>query len=211
MFLHPSPTAGYMFLPPNSTAGDMAPSPSRLPRPSRRESLKLPWPRSMRSKRHDQTETSISNQREPSARNVVPEERPDPRFCAVTLTEALQQSEASTSTSGPNVPSGISARAWPCEDQSTNQIRTPCAKQQKNAGEGYGSALHAREHSLHVSLTPQQVKMIAAEVYDQTIHETTLSLLTWWICEKPEHYEIAKAHIRELALDQVGFQLAQVQ
>jgi len=60
------------------------------------------------------------------------------------------------------------------------------------------------EPILHLHYTKAQVELIASEIYDQTVAETTLGLFVDWIREKPENFELATKHIRELATDRVG-------
>jgi hypothetical protein len=66
---------------------------------------------------------------------------------------------------------------------------------------------HERNGSLHVSWTVQDIQRMAREITDGTIASVHLSLLGYWIRESPEHYEMAKEHIRELSLDQVSAKL----
>jgi hypothetical protein len=66
---------------------------------------------------------------------------------------------------------------------------------------------HERNKSLHVSWTVQDIQRMAQEIIDGTIASVHLSLLGYWIRESPEHYEMAKEHIRELSLDQVRAEL----
>jgi len=65
---------------------------------------------------------------------------------------------------------------------------------------------HHRNESLHVKWTENDVIRMAGEIYDESIPVVYLSLLGFWICEDNAHYEMAKAHIRELSLDQVSLQ-----
>jgi hypothetical protein len=75
-------------------------------------------------------------------------------------------------------------------------------------GQSHGASHHHRGESLHVNYATEDVKRMATEILDGTIAPVHLSLLGYWICEKPAHYEIAKTYIRELALDQVRTKLA---
>ncbi|KAF2475986.1 uncharacterized protein BDR25DRAFT_379620 [Lindgomyces ingoldianus] len=61
---------------------------------------------------------------------------------------------------------------------------------------------HERGFSFHVNYSSQEVAQLAQEIHEEKISEVHLSLFTFWICEKGHHYEEAKQHIRELALDQ---------
>ncbi|KAF2798980.1 hypothetical protein K505DRAFT_357062 [Melanomma pulvis-pyrius CBS 109.77] len=54
----------------------------------------------------------------------------------------------------------------------------------------------------HVNFKPHEVVQLAKEIYDEVIADVHLSLFIYWICESKDHYEQAKKHIRELALDQ---------
>ena len=63
---------------------------------------------------------------------------------------------------------------------------------------------HQRNESLHVQWTQNDVTRMAGEIYDESIPAVYLSLLGFWICENNANYEMAKAHIRELSLDQVS-------
>lgn len=65
---------------------------------------------------------------------------------------------------------------------------------------------HSRGHSLHVNWTPKDVERMAREICDETIADVHLSLFGYWIREQPENYDVAKAYIRELSLDQVSVQ-----
>lgn len=62
---------------------------------------------------------------------------------------------------------------------------------------------HQRGVSFHVTWMTADVPRLAKEVYEKTIPDVHLSLFAYWIRERPENYEVAKKHIRELALDQV--------
>jgi hypothetical protein len=66
---------------------------------------------------------------------------------------------------------------------------------------------HARNESLHVNWTVQDIIRMSQEITEGTIPDVHLSLLGYWIRESPEHYETAKEHIRELSLDQVCVEL----
>ncbi|KAH4066840.1 hypothetical protein HBH50_143770 [Parastagonospora nodorum] len=78
----------------------------------------------------------------------------------------------------------------------------------KSQAEGVASDLidsgyhHQRNESLHVQWTQNDVTRMAGEIYDESIPAVYLSLLGFWICENNANYEMAKAHIRELSLDQ---------
>ncbi|KAI8933598.1 hypothetical protein NX059_009328 [Plenodomus lindquistii] len=61
---------------------------------------------------------------------------------------------------------------------------------------------HRRGDSFHVNWTAQDLPRLAREVYDETIADVHLSLFAYWIREEVGHYELAKQHVRELALDQ---------
>jgi hypothetical protein len=65
-------------------------------------------------------------------------------------------------------------------------------------------ARHTRDPSLRVTFSAEEVARLAQEIYDETVAEPLLTLFTLWICEDKEHYDQAKLHIRELALDQVS-------
>jgi hypothetical protein len=69
---------------------------------------------------------------------------------------------------------------------------------------------HARNESLHVNWTVQDIIRMSQEITEGTIADVHLSLLGYWIRESPEHYETAKEHIRELFLDQVCVELITV-
>jgi hypothetical protein len=62
---------------------------------------------------------------------------------------------------------------------------------------------HVRDPSFHVTFSPEEVAQVAREISDETVAEVTLSLFIFWVREKREHYEQAKVHIRQLALDKV--------
>jgi hypothetical protein len=66
---------------------------------------------------------------------------------------------------------------------------------------------HARNESLHVNWTAQDIIRMSQEITESTIPAVHLSLLAYWIRESPEHYQTAKEHIRELSLDQVRVEL----
>ncbi|KAJ4292625.1 hypothetical protein N0V90_009288 [Kalmusia sp. IMI 367209] len=61
---------------------------------------------------------------------------------------------------------------------------------------------YSRDYTFGVNFDTDQIEQLAQEIKDGTVHETVLSLFIWWICEKPENFEEAKKHIRELGLDQ---------
>lgn len=205
-----------------------SPSPSRPPRASRRESLKLPWSKSMRSKKQDRAKTGAHEGQQPSVqaasvtRNHETKELPDSRFCAFKVHSDFPESllrrnhENSAAAVGTPPASPHQPGAKVSSDSgiiySVAQILSPRIKRQRadktniadqHVGRSEIVHQHSRDKSFHVNLTPAQVEVIASEVYDETIHDTTLSLLTWWICDKPENYEIAKLHIRELGTDRV--------
>ncbi|KAF1835323.1 hypothetical protein BDW02DRAFT_578916 [Decorospora gaudefroyi] len=60
---------------------------------------------------------------------------------------------------------------------------------------------HQRNESLHVNLAPEDLVRVAAEIYNETIADVSLSLFIYWIRESVENYEIAKRYVRELGLD----------
>jgi hypothetical protein len=62
---------------------------------------------------------------------------------------------------------------------------------------------HERSQSLQVHWAVEDVERMAKEIYDGTIADVHLSLFGYWICTCSGNYEIAKAYIRELGLDQV--------
>jgi ABC-type Zn2+ transport system substrate-binding protein/surface adhesin len=66
------------------------------------------------------------------------------------------------------------------------------------------STRHRRSGSLHVNLTPQEVKQYADQVRDMTIADVHLSLFGWWIKESDENFKEAKKHLRELGVDSVS-------
>jgi hypothetical protein len=70
--------------------------------------------------------------------------------------------------------------------------------------ETHTASAHRSRYSFHVTYKPEEIPALAKEIVDGTIAEVHLSLFAYWICEKPEHYEEAKKHIRELGVDQVG-------
>ncbi|EAT81178.2 hypothetical protein SNOG_11470 [Parastagonospora nodorum SN15] len=84
----------------------------------------------------------------------------------------------------------------------------------KSQAEGVASDLidsgyhHQRNESLHVQWTQNDVTRMAGEIYDESIPAVYLSLLGFWICENNANYEMAKAHIRELSLDQAQEKIA---
>jgi hypothetical protein len=98
------------------------------------------------------------------------------------------------------------------EDTRGSSIRSKSVYSQddKSQAEGVASDLiesghhHQRNESLHVKWTQNDVTRMAGEIYDESIPAVYLSLLGFWICENNAHYEMAKAHIRELSLDQVS-------
>ncbi|KAF2006501.1 hypothetical protein P154DRAFT_600354 [Amniculicola lignicola CBS 123094] len=55
---------------------------------------------------------------------------------------------------------------------------------------------------VRVVWSPEEVVQLARQTYDETIDEVILSLFAFWIRESEGHYEFAKRHVRELALDQ---------
>jgi hypothetical protein len=59
---------------------------------------------------------------------------------------------------------------------------------------------------LRIQYKPADVQLIASEIYNQTIAETTLGLFVDWIRAEPENFEMATKYIRELATDRVGLQ-----
>jgi hypothetical protein len=65
---------------------------------------------------------------------------------------------------------------------------------------------HSRDQSLHVNWKLQDVERMVREIFDETIADVHLSLFGYWIREQPGNYDIAKAYIRELSLDQVSLQ-----
>lgn len=69
---------------------------------------------------------------------------------------------------------------------------------------------HQRDPSFCVTFSPDEVLRLAKEVYDETVAEVTLSLFIFWVCEKEDHYEAAKLHVRELGLDQVSIRRSNV-
>jgi hypothetical protein len=80
------------------------------------------------------------------------------------------------------------------------------ASQSEKAGNSYVCGRqHQRNKSLHVNWTQEDVERMAKEIYDESIAAVHLSLLGYWICEMPQHYELARTHIRELSLDQVSW------
>jgi hypothetical protein len=80
------------------------------------------------------------------------------------------------------------------------------ASQSESASNSYVSGRqHQRNKSLHVNWTQEDVERMAKEIYDESIAAVHLSLLGYWICEMPQHYEMARTHIRELSLDQVSW------
>jgi hypothetical protein len=66
------------------------------------------------------------------------------------------------------------------------------------------SSRHRRNESLHVHLTPDQVRIYANEVRNMTIADVHLGLFGWWIKESDENFQQAKEHLRELGLDRVS-------
>ncbi|KAF2677077.1 hypothetical protein K458DRAFT_396336 [Lentithecium fluviatile CBS 122367] len=61
---------------------------------------------------------------------------------------------------------------------------------------------HRYRSSLHVTYDPKEIPELAKQIVDGTIADVHLSLFTYWINEKPEHYQEAKKYIRELGVDQ---------
>jgi hypothetical protein len=66
-----------------------------------------------------------------------------------------------------------------------------------------GEVHHARDESFQVAFSPKEVAQVAKEIADETVAPVTLSLFIFWVREKPENYEEAKSHIRQLSLDKV--------
>lgn len=84
---------------------------------------------------------------------------------------------------------------------------------EKSTGDSKSSSCfhsHQRGESFHVNFSSDDVQRIAKEIYDQTIADVHLSLFSYWINEREEHYEEAKRHIRELRLDHVSIQYPQL-
>lgn len=92
---------------------------------------------------------------------------------------------------------------------------------EEGARERFEAAHHRRGESLHVNWTEEDVKRMAGEIYDETIADVHLSLLTYCMCtpytcylrlsltpiplgilEESKNYDVAKSCIRELAVDQ---------
>ncbi|KAF2820666.1 hypothetical protein CC86DRAFT_116420 [Ophiobolus disseminans] len=99
----------------------------------------------------------------------------------------------------------------PSTENSANQIQSPSANDSSGEQQdGQCSAAptqtprsnHARTTDFRVDFTDDMVQILSTEIYNETIHEVNLSLLTYWICESLQNYEIAKTHIRELGTDQ---------
>ncbi|KAF2033193.1 hypothetical protein EK21DRAFT_86616 [Setomelanomma holmii] len=61
---------------------------------------------------------------------------------------------------------------------------------------------HRRGESFHVKFTEKDVKRLAGEIYNGTIADVNMSLLTFYILEEHTNYELAKHYIRELGVDQ---------
>jgi hypothetical protein len=86
----------------------------------------------------------------------------------------------------------------------THTESTSVQKRDEFAVQSPGRAVHhQRDLSLHVNWTQDDLKRMVIEIYDGTIPDVHLSLLAYWIKEKNENYQLAREHIRELALDQV--------
>ncbi|KAL1794887.1 hypothetical protein ACET3X_006703 [Alternaria dauci] len=68
---------------------------------------------------------------------------------------------------------------------------------------------HQRHESLHVNLTPEDVKRFAAEIRNMTIADVHLSLFGYWIKESDENFKEAKKHLRELGVDR-GYNLSRL-
>ncbi|KAI4622680.1 uncharacterized protein J4E87_006247 [Alternaria ethzedia] len=66
------------------------------------------------------------------------------------------------------------------------------------------SSRHRRNESLHVNLSPEEVKKYADEVRNMTIADVHLSLFGYWIKESDKHFQEAKKYLRELGLDRVS-------
>ncbi|KAH7112535.1 hypothetical protein B0J11DRAFT_542567 [Dendryphion nanum] len=47
------------------------------------------------------------------------------------------------------------------------------------------------------------IAQISRDIYEETISEIVLSEFAAWLAEKPDRFETAKRHVRELSLDQV--------
>ncbi|KAI4943638.1 hypothetical protein J4E91_009275 [Alternaria rosae] len=71
------------------------------------------------------------------------------------------------------------------------------------------SSRHRCNESLHVNLSPEEVKKYVDEVRNMTIADVHLSLFGYWIKESDEHFQEAKKYLRELGLDR-GYNLSRL-
>jgi hypothetical protein len=112
-----------------------------------------------------------------------------------TVADDVGQDSDATATDEPAVAQSEAANA---------ATQTPKAPKQKGS---LSESIKYDENGnpvFDIQYTPAQVKLIASEIYSQTIAETTLVLFVDWIRAEPENFEMATKYIRELATDRVG-------
>ncbi|KAF2751352.1 hypothetical protein M011DRAFT_523354 [Sporormia fimetaria CBS 119925] len=64
------------------------------------------------------------------------------------------------------------------------------------------SPVDAGVPNFQVHFSPNEVAILADEVYNDTVAEVTFSLFLFWVTSRQDNYETARGYIRELGLDQ---------
>jgi len=172
-----------------------SPLPTRQSRLFRRESVNLPWFSKKKDKKQAD-EMASATEKQPQGQQTSADADDRAMGGKEQATEqARGDNDAGSAANAQSQPDLSPRLSISSSDSSEAEVATPRAEPPTG------------NQRLRIKYDRKQLELIASEIYNETIADVTLSLFTLWISQKSKHYEIAKRYIRELATDQVSFEL----